>query len=79
MTMSPERRARLVALGELHRKSAASLVESATFDADGERRGADYQQHYGDVDAAADAEDVFHKKARKIMGLDPATGERLTE
>jgi hypothetical protein len=74
--MSAERRARLVALGELHRTWAAGAVKSAAFRPDGRPDGSDYNQHNADVDATAAREDTFHRKARQIMGLDPATGRR---
>lgn len=37
---------------------------------------ADYNLHYLDVDPPADVEDIFHERARQIMGLNPQTGKR---
>lgn len=74
--MSPDRRARLIALGALHRTWVAGAVKTAAFKPDGRRDGSDYNQHSADVDATAAREDAFHRQAREIMGLDPDTGRR---
>lgn len=74
--MSAERRARLVELGEFHRAWVAGAAKTAAFRPDGRPDGSDYNQHSADVDAAAAREDAFHRRARKIMGLDPKTGRR---
>ena len=34
----------------------------------------DYNLHYVDVEASAEAEDEYMMRAREIMGLDPVTG-----
>lgn len=77
--ISPERRDRLVALANLHQTWARGAVKTAAFDPDAAGHGADYGQHNADVDATAAREDSFQKAARKIMGLDPVTGARITE
>lgn len=74
--MSPERRARLVALGELHDRWVPAALPDAGFRPDTRPAGSDYQQHYADLDAAPADEDAFHRQARAIMGLDPETGLR---
>lgn len=76
--MDPERRRRLVALGEWHRRWAAGADADATaeFRPEGRRDGSDYNEHHVDVDADPALEDVFHAGARHIMGLDPTTGRR---
>ncbi|MEV6798532.1 hypothetical protein AB0M91_09310 [Micromonospora rifamycinica] len=70
--MDPERRRRLVALGDLQREWADKHqgAAAAAFDPSGRPAGSDYNQHHVDVDAPAAAEDEFHTKARKIMGID---------
>jgi hypothetical protein len=74
--MTPERRARLVALGELHDKWVDHALPDATFDPESRPAGSDYQQHYADLDAAAADQDAYQRQARKVMGLDPDTGLR---
>lgn len=77
--MSAERRARLVALGELHRTWVAGATKTAAFRPEGRPAGSDYNQHNADVDATAAREDAFHRQAREIMGLDPDTGRPVDD
>lgn len=69
MRMDPARRARLVALGDLHREWVVRSTTDATFDPAGRVAGSDYNQHYVDVDASPVDEDAFHNRARQIMGI----------
>lgn len=73
MTMSPERRAQLVALGKAHDQWIDGALPEAEFHPDQHPAASDYQQHNADLDAAPADEDAFHAKARRIMGIDPAT------
>lgn len=75
--ITADRRSRLVALGELHHTWADGAIKTAEFDPAG--HGADYGQHNADVDATGTREDAFHRRARTIMGLDPKTGQRVTD
>ncbi|WP_091453193.1 hypothetical protein [Micromonospora inyonensis] len=68
--MDPERRRRLVALGDWHREWADKQDTAAAFDPSGRPPGSDYNQHHVDVDATGPAQDEYHTKARKIMGID---------
>ena len=67
--MHPERRRRLVALGEAHRRWVAAAEPRAGFDPAGRPAGSDYAQHHVDVDADPVDEDAFHAEARQIMGI----------
>lgn len=73
--MDPERRRRLVALGELHDAWEVRSRAAATFDPSGRPPHSDYNLHYVDLAAARTAEDEFHAAARQIFGLDPVTGQ----
>lgn len=70
--MHPERRRRLVALGDLHREWSAKHQQrtTAAFDASDRPDESDYNLHHVDVDASGAAEDEFHAQARRIMGID---------
>ncbi|MFI6162250.1 hypothetical protein ACIA59_20190 [Micromonospora haikouensis] len=70
MNMDPERRRRLVALGDLHREWAEKHDTSTPFDPDGRPQGSDYNQHHVDVEAAAADEADFVRRADRIMGVD---------
>ena len=69
--MTPERRARLVALGKTHDEWVDQALADAEFQPKGRPATTDYPIHYADLDAAPADEDAFHAKARKIMGIDP--------
>jgi hypothetical protein len=77
--MTPERRARLVALGKLHDQWVDGALPDAGFHPGQHPAGSDYQQHNADLDAAPQDEDAFHRRARAVMGLDPDTGQRATQ
>jgi hypothetical protein len=77
--MDPERRRRLVALGDAHRQWVEGALPEAEFQPDSRPAGSDYQQHYADLEATPKDEDAFHRRAGKIMGLDPATGDRVAD
>lgn len=62
--------AKLGALAAWHYEWALGRVDGAAFDPEGQ--GADYNQHYVDLEAD---DDEFHTRAREIMGLPPLTGE----
>lgn len=70
--MDPERRRRLVALGQLHDQWSREqeAAAAAAFDSSARPAGSDYNQHHVDVDAAGAAEDAFHARARRIMNID---------
>jgi hypothetical protein len=72
LEMSPDRRRRLEELGRLHSEWVARHVASTPFRPDG--ADSDYNVHHVDVEASADAEREFMRRAREIMGLDPETG-----
>jgi hypothetical protein len=73
VTMNPERRRRLVALGKLHQEWSADTEGSAAAAFTPRGPDSDYNQHHVDVDAPPAAEDEFHARARRIMGIpDPA-------
>lgn len=74
--MSPQRRARLVELGKLHRTWVTGAEKTADFNPEGRPDGSDYNQHNADLDATGAREDDFHRRARTLMGLDPGTGRR---
>lgn len=60
--MTPERRAKLMALAELHDRYVAAKADSAPFEPDG---SADYNVHH--VTLTSDADDAFHAEASKIF------------
>ncbi|MFG3709205.1 hypothetical protein ACGF7U_31365 [Micromonospora sp. NPDC047670] len=68
--MDPERRRRLVALGDLHREWADRHEKSTPFDPDNRPQDSDYNQHHVDVDADAAATEEFVRRADRIMGVD---------
>jgi hypothetical protein len=65
----PDRAARLDRLAQWHRQWSRRHRGASTLRPRGE--GSDYNQHHLDVDGAdAAAEDEFHDRARRIMGID---------
>lgn len=69
--MSPERRRRLAQLGRWHHEWATRTLPDAQYrPAEHPKPGSDYSQHYVDLGADAAAEDEFHRRARRILGLD---------
>lgn len=64
--MTPERRAKLIALGEWHSQWVAGQLPAAPFRPEGRKAGSDYNQHYVDLEADDAA---FHERAREIMGI----------
>ncbi|MGC5664936.1 hypothetical protein ACN261_31600 [Micromonospora sp. WMMD723] len=68
--MDPERRRRLVALGDWHREWADRTETSTPFTPDDQPAGSDYNQHHVDVDATAAAQGEFVRRADRIMGID---------
>ncbi|WP_091639531.1 hypothetical protein [Micromonospora pallida] len=68
--MNPERRRRLVALGEWHREWTARHESSTPFDPSSRPEGSDYAQHHVTLDADGAAQDEFFARANHIMGID---------
>lgn len=62
--MTPERRAKLLALAELHDGWVAPKLESTPFDPGNRPGSKDYGQHYVDLDAD---DDDFHRRAMAIV------------
>jgi len=62
--MTPERRAKLLALGELHDQWVARKLPSAPFDPESRPDSKDYNQHYVDLDSD---DDEFHRQAMAIV------------
>jgi hypothetical protein len=67
--MTPERRARLRALAELHDQFVVDQLAVSPFDPAGS--GSDYNIHYVDLEADTDE---FHRRAEQL--LRPAAGRR---
>jgi hypothetical protein len=67
--VSPAVRRRQNALAAWHDRWSAQHTESAPFTAEGHPAGSDYNQHHIDVEADGEAEDQFHRRARRIMGV----------
>jgi hypothetical protein len=67
--MSPHRRQKLVALGELHNQWVTANLESAAkdFDPSGRKDGSDYNLHHVDLDADSEAQDRFFEEAMRIV------------
>lgn len=70
--IDPERRRRLIALTEWHREWVARHQQAAdeAYDPSQGPVGSDYNLHYVDLEAPAEAQDEFHARARQIMGID---------
>lgn len=62
--MTPERRAKLLALAELHDQWVAPKLASTPFDPDSRPESKDYNQHFVDLDAD---DDDFHRRAMAIV------------
>jgi hypothetical protein len=62
--MTPERRAKLLALDELHREFVARKLPSTPFDPENRPGSEDYNQHYVDLDGD---DDEFHRRAMAIV------------
>lgn len=62
--MTPERRAKLLALDELHRQWVADKLDSTPFDPEIRPGSKDYNQHFVDLDAD---DDEFHRRAMAIV------------
>jgi hypothetical protein len=68
---SQDRVRRLTELGEWHRDWQARNADAAAFrPGDHPKRDSDYNVHHVDLDAPVEAQGVFHRGAREIMGLD---------
>jgi hypothetical protein len=65
---SPERVAKLAALGKLHDEFVAENAAAAGFEPDGRKPGSDYNVHHVDLDADPAALDAFHAKASALLG-----------
>jgi hypothetical protein len=72
----PTREERLAKLGAWHSEWQRRHAETTPFRPE-EHVGEDYNLHYVDVEASAEAEREFTTRAREIMGLDPETGSRM--
>lgn len=64
--MTPERRARLVALGALHDEFVQAKQADAPFRPDEHAGEQDYNVHYLDIEAD---DDEFHRRAREIFNI----------
>lgn len=64
--MTPERRAQMLAFGELHSRFVKAKADGAPFRPEDWPEGSDYNQHYVDLEAD---DDLFHVEARKILGI----------
>lgn len=62
--MTPQRRAKLLALDDLHRQWVAPRIESTPFDPDDRPGSRDYNQHFVDLDGD---DDEFHRQAMAIV------------
>lgn len=67
--MNAARRAKLIAIGELHDQWVTKNLESAgaAFDSSGRKEGSDYNLHHVDLDADGKARDEFVAAAMKIL------------
>jgi len=74
---SPERIARLRALGKLHEEFVLRNADAAPFHPEGRPEGSDYNVHHVFLEMPPAEQDEFFRRAREIMGLDPVTGRRL--
>lgn len=63
--MTPERRAKLLALDKLHSEFVARKLESTPFDPDSRPGSPDYNVHFVDLDGD---DDEFHRRAMAIVG-----------
>lgn len=66
MTISPERKAMLRQLADLHDSFVDEQLAGAEFRPGGRPAKSDYNQHYVDLEADTDA---FHEQARQIFGI----------
>lgn len=62
--MTPERKARLIALGALHDEWVATVLPASPFNPVGRKTGSDYNLHYVDLEAD---DDEFHRRAADIF------------
>lgn len=67
---SAQRIARLRALAAMHDEWVERHLADADFAPEGRPTPSDYNLHFLDVNPPSAAEDEFHRRARRIMGLD---------
>jgi hypothetical protein len=76
--MAPEsdsdRDAKLAELSRWHTEWVEKHEPTTPFKPEENTEYSDYNLHYVDVEASAEAEDEYMMRAREIMGLDPVTG-----